>query len=1079
MSAAIRRAMRSNEPTEGQWRAISHPEIPVVVIAGAGSGKTAVMAARMVWMVEECVVDPSEILGLTFTNKAAGELEERVAAAFAEMDPPPDELPTISTYNSFADRVVRENGVRIGIDPDSALLSRAQSWQLMLEALGEIEPFEAVDSRSTATICRNALALADQCDNNFVTPEELIEEDSRLLSIGEHFDQDVLTNSRRRIELARLVRAYMELKKRRRCIDYGDQVTKAVEILETFEDVRSDLRARYPAILLDEYQDTNVAQRRMMQALAPEGSNITAVGDARQNIFQWRGSTLFNLIDFPSQHFLREGGSSHGYLSLPDNFRSGSRILAVANSVIAHVPEERRPGLDVRPFPANGEGFVGTKLLRDQRAEARFIAEEIRRLHGAPVAPGRVPAAWRDYAVLVRRKAMMGEIYSVMSELDIPVEVLGLGGLLQVPEVVDAVAWLRLIADPGPSANRWLARILMGPRFRVHYRDLAVLARWAARRTKQLGEDKKGHVGAHEQQVVWDETQFEPDEVAFSILEALDHLEEIPELGQDVMERLEVFRTDLAALRALAGGTLLDLVQAVVRVAGILEALQSSPRRDASSSTSNLTQFIGMVANFSPVSGEATLHEFLDYLDAAEDADDTLEFEGSATEDSVKLTTVHRAKGLEFEVVFVPTVAARLNDSGVKVESIFPDERSANPMTSVGLLPHGVRGDRDHLPSPFRLDADGTVTLKKKPDYSKELKSRAVEDERRLFYVALTRAKQRLYVTSAWWYERHLKPRGPSVFFDEVAASPHATDLGRESFPEQSPLIAELASRAVWPPRVMVHGSLPGLSEGYREAVASLRRGETTSEELLQRLGAEERRKAEALLEEHRQMFKALSGKRGKPATRPSAGTGRSFSVTELLSSGALEGSDERPPRPLPSRPSPEARIGSEVHRWIEEQARGLTGVADEDTLDRGGTRLEDRKLAQLKAAFVEMGYVGRPLGQLPGGEPMAELRFALKVGDHLIRGRMDAVYRTEEGGLEIVDFKSGTEVVQPEIDQLLVYAAALSKLGADLGSGVKLTYCYLDSRIAESRVIRVPDLENALATLEARLRDDELQASR
>ncbi|HVF11555.1 MAG TPA: ATP-dependent helicase, partial [Actinomycetota bacterium] len=457
-SPAIRASLRGHDPSDEQWAAIEHPPIPLAIIAGAGAGKTAIMAARIVWMVEQEICRPSQILGLTFTNKAALELEERIVSAFAAMDPEPHEHPTVSTYNSFADRLVREHGVRIGIDPEVGLLSQAQSWQLLLGQFDDLPPFEAIESRSMASIVRNALSLADACANHLVDPLDIVKQDERLVEDPSKFEDDVIKASRQRMELSRVVQAYTSAKGRAGRIDFGDQVTQAVKILDTFPEVVRELRERYPALLLDEYQDTNVAQRRLLQALAPHGHNVTAVGDARQNIFQWRGSTLFNLLDFPRKHFLRADGEQHDYLSLSENFRSGSNILDVANRIIEPVPEQRRPGQPLRAVADNGQGVVKARLLSDQYTEGAFIAGEISRLHGASAAANRPVTSWSDFAILVRRKAHIAPIYLQLKQLDIPVEVVGLSGLLQVPEVVDTVSWLRVLADPGPNGNRWLAR---------------------------------------------------------------------------------------------------------------------------------------------------------------------------------------------------------------------------------------------------------------------------------------------------------------------------------------------------------------------------------------------------------------------------------------------------------------------------------------------------------------------------------------------------------------------------------------------------------------------------------------------
>jgi DNA helicase-2/ATP-dependent DNA helicase PcrA len=1069
-SGAVRAALRDHEPSEEQWAAIAHDPVPLAIIAGAGSGKTAVMAARVVWLTEEALVSPSQILGLTFTNKAAAELEERIRQAFEQLEPPPAEYPHIATYHAFADGLLREHGVRIGIDPEVGLLSEAQRWQLLLSCFDTLPPFDAIDSRSPASICRSVLGLADACGNHLVTPEAVIEEDQRILADAAQFPDEVVLCSRRRIELCRVVRAYLEAKLRARRIDFGDQVTRAVEILERHPGVATDLRQRYPAMLLDEYQDTNVAQRRLIQLLAPTGHNVTAVGDTRQNIFQWRGSTLFNLIDFPTRHFLRAGGTPHDYLTLSENYRSGRKILAVANRVIDRMPSERRPGHALRPFPANGEGWVGVKLTGDQEQEAGFVAAEVERLHTAG-------EPWSEFAILVRRKAHIRPIHDALRARGIPVDVVGLAGLLEVPEVLDTVSWLRAIAEAGPSGNRWLARILLGPRFRVHYRDLALLARWAARQTYELTHPpspEAGEPAATGAEAPHPRAEPEPDEIAYSLWEALDHLEDIERLGPGARSRLLRARREIAALRQRSGEPLPDLVQAVVREAGIAEALETV----GSAALVNITGFLGVVAGFAPISGDPSLPAFLAYLDAAEEVEETLELGSPSAVDSVKLMTVHQAKGLEFNVVFVPGVAARTNDKGERVDSIFPDERTSNPMTSYGQLPHSVREDADHLPNPWLPDG----RPRKKAELLKELKERAVEDERRLFYVALTRARRRLYVTAAWWYQRQAKPRGPSLFFDEVAMDPETEVLPADPMPGESPLLAKLGELAVWPPdpphRIPASDRFPG---GYAEALDGLLDGSATGERYLAALDPDARARAEARLAEHRTVAAALAGAAAPSppartaATGPAraaggAGVPASLSATQVagLLGGEIAPADLA--RPLPRRPSNAARVGVEVHRWIEEQARGLTGLADEEDLDTPSLPLDPERVAAMQERFRSMGFAGRRLARLDTGEPMAELPFTLKVGARVVRGRIDAVYEAEGGGLEVVDFKTGRKRDAGRVDQLAIYAAALRKLGVTRDGPLTVSYCYLADGTVESRTLSPNDADAALAAMAAGL---------
>ncbi|MGH2769033.1 MAG: UvrD-helicase domain-containing protein [Actinomycetota bacterium] len=1060
ISPAVRATFGGHEPSSEQFQAITHELVPLAIIAGAGSGKTAVMAARIVWMIEGQTLQPSQILGLTFTNKAARELQDRISAACAEMAPRPREEPQVATYHSFADSLVREHGVRIGVDPEVGLLSEAQRWQLLLSELDRLPAFDVIESRSVAMICRMALGLADQCANHLLTPEMVIAQDERILRDAVGFSEEVIATSRRRIELAGVVRAYLDAKQRAQRIDFGDQVTKAVEILERFPSVAADLRQRYRAILLDEYQDTNVAQRRLMQLLAPEGYNLTAVGDARQNIFQWRGSTLFNLIDFPARHFLRAGGKAHGYLSLSQNFRSGARILDLANRLIDSIPQARRPGKALAADPRHGEGWVGVKQLGDQLEEASYIAEEIQRLHGAPARPGRDPARWSDFAILLRRRAHIAAVYDALCASNIPVEVVGLGGLLALPEVMDVVAWLRVLADPGPGGNRWLARILLGPRFRVHYRDLVLLARWAASRNRELavGGAGGGARGA----------KLDPEEVAYSLTEALAHLDEIEGLAPEAARRLAQARAELSALRPRTPGPLLDLVQEVATSTGIAEVLDVVA--GTGSGWANLTNFLGLVANFAPVSGEPSLPAFLAYLDAAEEVEETMELAALVTDDSVKLMTVHQAKGLEFEVVFVPAVAARRNESGDQVSSVFPDERISNPMISYGQLPYPVREDAEHLPKPWLPDGQP----QKKAEFGRELRERAVEDERRLFYVALTRAKQRLYVTAAWWYLRQSRPHGPSLFWEEVAAAPETEVLPGAEMPDRNPLLARLSERATWPPDPphLLYPD-PVFPESYPVALEALMSGELSAEELLSRLEPPARTRAEALIEQHRRMAAAVAETgRKRPADLPGRGLPATLSVTRAVDLAAGRLSRRELMRPLPARPEVSRRIGVEVHRWIEEQARigALMGLADEEILDIPATRIQTARLAEIKAGFKSLGYGERRLARLDTGEVMAELPFVLKVGGCLIRGRMDAVYECDDGGLEIVDFKTGSASELDKIHQLALYAAALIQLGVDLRGPLRVTYCYLSTGTQDSRTLEPAEAQRALSDLTAAL---------
>ena len=1038
-SDAIKAALKGYKPTDEQWRAISHPLEPVYLIAGAGSGKTAVMAARIAWALETQPFTPSQILGLTFTNKAADELTDRIHLALGEIHDESGEDVTVQTYNAFAAGVVKDHGLLVGVEPEAGLLSDAQQWQLLLSCLDELPPFEVLEIRS-AYVVGSALGLASSIADHMVGLDSIDAAADRVLSMA-GVDEKLVETAAKRKELVRAVGAYVRAKQRSGRIDFGDQISKAVEVLEGNTEVRDGYRKRFPFVLLDEYQDTNVAQRRMLQALVGPAGAVTAVGDARQAIFAWRGATMYNLIGFPDD-FPRSDGASYEPVSLSENFRSGAHILEVANSVVERIDPERRPGDPLRAQPENGTGAVALGLFSDERSEAEWIAAQCKRLHGEPAAEGRPPVQWKDIAILVRRKAAMDALLHSLEEAEVPVEVIGLGGLLKTPEVTEIVAWLRAL-ESKPGANRWLGRILLGPRWRIHYRDLSLLARWA---TSQNWDLRMRLAGGDEEQA----RDMEPGDVAYSLAEALGHLDEIESLSMEAKQRLRRFATRLGEMRKRSSGPLLELVQEIIRGAGIDAALDSSASSTAGAARQNISNFLDQVAGFAPVEGEATLRSFIAYLDAAEQAEETLDATQPAEQDSVKLMTVHSAKGLEFECVFVPSVAAAEGRGGGKVWSIFPNTRGSNPLTSYSELPYEVREDAEHLPA-----FSGSLSK-----FKAAVAERVIEDERRLFYVSLTRAKQRLAVTASWWYGRDKSAKGPSEFWEDLES---LADKGlleivrKDPQPEENPMFDAMEDRRVWPPvpRIGLEDEL--FPQGWGKAAETFTSGELRDDDLMADMGETERAEVDALMEAHRTDLTMIAG--AAPADgRTAPGVPDVVSATSLVRLRAGEITEWDIARPLPQRPTVQKRIGTEVHRLIEEKARGLAPYPEEEELDEPDKITDQAVVQELLDNFKSSGYAEREPATLPSGEAMIELPFTMRHGDKLVRGRIDAVYKIPGGGVEIVDFKTGSRKHYATIgdeDQLAVYAAALRANGlVESGAEVKLTYLFLDGEPPLSRVL-------------------------
>ena len=393
------------EPTPEQWTAISWPLEPCVVVAGAGSGKTSVMAARVIylamvatraWPADHDGVMPGNALCLTFTNKATENLILKMRRALRTLDLDEGEEPEISNYHAFAAQVLERHGMLIGLEPGQRVLSQAQRAQIAARVLDRMT-FEKLHTRWQPAIVGYILGLDEQLQNHLVEPETVIDHvDGKLDALRKARSAEPLLAAEERIEVARAVRVFRDLKAELGVIDFGDQIAHAVRIASAHPDVGKAYRDRFGAVLLDEYQDTNYAQAVLMQAVFGDGHPVTAVGDPDQNIYAWRGASLWNLLHFRKEFPLRDGAES-AQLPLYTNFRSGARILEAADRVIDALPANQRPDPDklLRPWERNGEGHVEVARYEHEIAEAEGVAERARALHADGI-------AWREMAVLCR-----------------------------------------------------------------------------------------------------------------------------------------------------------------------------------------------------------------------------------------------------------------------------------------------------------------------------------------------------------------------------------------------------------------------------------------------------------------------------------------------------------------------------------------------------------------------------------------------------------------------------------------------------------------------------------------------------
>ncbi|MFD7567993.1 UvrD-helicase domain-containing protein [Streptomyces tendae] len=789
--------------TPEQTACIVAPPAPQVIVAGAGSGKTTVMAARVVWLVGTGQVAPEQVLGLTFTNKAAGELAERVRKALIragvtdpdviDPDDPPGE-PAISTYHAFAGRLLTDHGLRLGLEPTSRLLADATRYQLAARVLREAPgPYPAL-TRSFADLVSDLLALDAELAEHLVRPEDLRTWDAGLLDtlegvrLGNADLRKVPEAAAARRELADLVIRYRAAKRERDLLDFGDQIALSAR-LAGLPEVGRVLRDEYRVVLLDEYQDTSVAQRILLAGLFGGGTGhpVTAVGDPCQAIYGWRGASVANLDDFP-EHFAHADGRPAARQALSENRRSGGRLLDLANG-LAEPLRAMHAGVEaLRPAPgAERDGTVRCALLRTHAEEIGWIADSVAHLVRTGTAPGEI-------AVLCRTATDFAEIQGALVARDVPVEVVGLSGLLHLPEVADLVAVCEVLQDPGANAS--LVRLLSGPRWRIGPRDLALLGRRArllVSHARVEGDDDPDRRLAEAVEGV------DPSEV-ISLADALDTFLETPLDGTgdddglpfsaDARVRFARLATELRDLRRSLSDPLMDVLYRVLAVTGLEVELSASPHALAARRRETLSNFLDVAASFAAGDGEATLLAFLGFLRTAAQYEKGLDNALPGGENTVKVLTAHKSKGLEWDVVAVPGL----------VTGTFPSGQGREKWTAQGkVLPHGLRGDAETLPDVVSWDSRGLKT------FHEAMKDHQHTEELRLGYVTFTRPRSLLLGSGHWWGPSQKKPRGPSDFLTalyEHCAAGHGEIEAWADEPaedEENPALHRATVDEVWP----------------------------------------------------------------------------------------------------------------------------------------------------------------------------------------------------------------------------------------------------------------------------------------
>jgi DNA helicase-2/ATP-dependent DNA helicase PcrA len=598
-----------------QREAVLQTEGPVLVVAGAGSGKTRVLTRRVAHLISATGARPNEILAITFTNKAAGEMRSRLQELLGHVA----RAIWILTFHAACGRILRREAGRLGYKSNFTIYDQADQIRLTKDCL------EALERDPKRFVPRGIHAQISTAKNQLVGPDEY---GRRVQSFYDQTVADVYGVYQRRLHESNAV-------------DFDDLLMLTVEVLERFPEARERWQKAFRYVLVDEYQDTNHAQYRLLQLLAGERRNVCAVGDPDQSIYAFRGADIRNILEFERDF------PGTKLIALEQNYRSTNTVLRAANAVIAHNRERKEKNL----FSDLGDGPPVRALeVEDEHAEARFVAAEVAQV---------IDEGWsgKEIAVFYRTNAQSRVLEDVLVRQGIPYQVIGGPRFYERAEIKDAVAYLQVIDNPDDAVS--LIRIANRPRRGIGDASVARLRAWAE---------------AH----------------GNSLFAALAH--PVPAgLGPAQARAVSQLQTLLLSLQSAAQElSVHELVDRVLQQSGYLETLGAERTIEARGRVENLQELVGVAQEYEEQAQEPSLSGFLQEISLYSDQDALREQESLVT-----LMTLHNAKGLEFGAVFL---------IGME-EGIFPHSRS--------------------------------------------IEEQGVEEERRLAYVGMTRAKERLTLTHA------------------------------------------------------------------------------------------------------------------------------------------------------------------------------------------------------------------------------------------------------------------------------------------------------------------------------------------
>jgi DNA helicase-2/ATP-dependent DNA helicase PcrA len=1059
IAAALQRVgAKVYDPTDEQSAIISiasNPLEPAVVIAGAGSGKTETMAARVIYLVANGFARPDQILGLTFTRKAAGELAVRIRTRLRQLRAAgliPENTPlevSVTTYHSYAARLLSEHSIRFGLDADISPMGDAAMWQLANDVVRNWDDATYTNESAINTVVDDLLGLTKLMLEHQVEPDAIEAADLAVLQELSTMSGDLNDQVRRvnrvltqRIGLLPMVARFIERRQQSGQLSFDDQMSLAADIAVKFSDVGELERAKYSVVLLDEYQDTSQSQVRMLSSLFGGGHPVMAVGDPCQAIYTWRGASAGTINSFNSYFPKVSGQTGAERYSLLTTFRNDKSILELANVVSSQIRAEG--GADVPPLtprPDAGDGNLVCGVFETIDAEAQAIADYFAKLWFDEKRLATPVQKRTTFAVLVRKRSQIAALESALRSAGMPVDVIGLGGLIHVPEVADIVSMLKVIADPDAGAA--LMRHLVGPRINLGAKDLAALGAYSRNRAKGSRAESKSLIkkiaSGNPDRAEAD------DQILGSLVDTLDEIEKadrstFTEIG---FNRLKNFASDLRRLRSRAGGTITDLINDIENYLALEEEVML--RDGTGSGRRHIDRFLDEAGKFARSGG--TLSSFLQWLDITGEEEGGLKSAApEVRSDVVQILTVHMSKGAEWDVVAVPGLA----------EGTFPGINKSDPdnwITNEKHIPFHLRGDHAELPTFSFNGATKNSEAKKVIDaYGKVCNATKVREEIRLGYVAFTRARAHLIATTSWWRDG-ADWVAPSAIFEQVAlvAQTSGVILNNEAQPDDDAKNPKLENpeTGIWPrdPLGEKRGAF-GAKLKLVESTPAIDLSKFTGTDLEIISWTED---AVALINEVSQ-------------TRNG---GLEVALPPRLSTSTLVALHKDPTelalnirRPMPRPQDEYSRRGTAFHLWIERHFKAAT-LFDDDDLDFHDLLEPDQTLESLKENWLASEWASRV--------PVAvEVPFETVIGPVLVRGRIDAVYEVN-GHFEVVDWKTGSTKLGPSSAvQLAVYRLAWAKLKGIDPALVSAAFHYVPSGETDRSADLLSESElNALLTLD------------